>query len=101
MPYEVLLSKRVDKELHKFPSQIRIELVTETLKLAESPQLGEQLKGVFRTFRSLHIKIKNVHYRVIYEVIEAEKQVYLHAVGKRENFYRQIEQMKLKALKAA
>ena len=88
------------KEFRKFPSQIRTALVTVTLKLAENPQLREPLKGQFRSFRSLHIKLKNIQYRVVYEVIELQQKIYLHAVGKRENFYTRLERMNLKVVKA-
>ena len=95
------MSARVEKEFRKFPPQIRIDLVTETLKLSEDPQLGEQLKGQFRAFRSFHIKLKNTHYRVVYEVLEPQQKIYLHAVGKRENFYTRLERMNLKSAQAA
>lgn len=71
------------------------------LKMTDNPYLGEQLKGQFRVFRSLHIKLTNVHYRVIYEVAEAQQKIYVHVVGKRENFYDRLERMKLKSTKAA
>lgn len=101
MLYELLMSPRVEKEFSKFPFQIRATLITETLKLAGEPYLGQQLKGKFRGFRSLHIKITNVHYRVVYEAIEAQKQIYIRAVGTRENFYIRLEQMKIKPSKVA
>jgi addiction module RelE/StbE family toxin len=95
------MSARVEKEFRKFPPQIRTVLVTKTLKLAEDPQLGEPLKGQFRAFRSFHIKLKNTQYRVVYEVIEPQQKIYVHAIGKRENFYTQLERMNLKSAKAA
>ncbi|MBI1280134.1 MAG: type II toxin-antitoxin system mRNA interferase toxin, RelE/StbE family [Anaerolineaceae bacterium] len=101
MTYELLMSARVEKEFRKFPTQVRKSLVNETLKLADNPYMGEQLKGKFRVFRSLHIKLTNVHYRVIYEVAEAQQKIHVHAVGKRENFYIRLERMKLKSVKAA
>lgn len=101
MPYELLMTARAKKEFRKFPAHIRTPLVTETMKLAAYPQLGEQLKGRFKAFRSLHLKIQNVQYRVVYEIIEAKQEVHVHAVGVRENFYARLERMKLKSLKAA
>lgn len=101
MPYALLMTARAEKELRKFSEYIRTPLVTETLKLAEQPQLGEQLKGRFKAFRSLHLKIQNVQYRVVYEIIEGKQEIYVHAVGVRENFYARLERMKLKSLKAA
>lgn len=99
MPYELLTSPRVEKEFRKFPAQIRTILITETLRLAEQPKLGEQLKGKFRAFRSLHIKIARVHYRVVYEIIETQKKIHVHAVGIRENFYIRLDQMRLKPIR--
>jgi len=101
MLYEVLISAWIEKEFRKFPPQIRIDLLIETLKLAEELQLGEPLKGQFRAFRSFHIKPKNTQYRVVYEVLEPQQKIYLHAVGKRKNFYTWIEHMSLRPAKTA
>lgn len=101
MPYALLMTARVEKELRQFSIHIRTPLVNETLKLAEQPHLGEQLKGRFKAFRSLHIKIGNVQYRVVYEIIESTQEIYIHALGSRENFYARLERMKLKSLKVA
>lgn len=101
MPYALLMTSRVEKELRQFSSHIRTPLVTETLKLAEQPHLGEQLKGRFKAFRSLHINIRNVQYRVVYEIIENLQEIHIHALGSRENFYAKLERMKLKPIKAA
>lgn len=97
MPYELLMTGRVEKEFRKFPSHIRDALVNETFKLADNPTLGGQLKGSFRAFRSLHLKIQNIQYRVVYEVIEEKREIYILAVGTRENFYTRLERMKLKS----
>lgn len=96
MPYEVSVTKRAEKELKKLPPQIRRHVITETLKLAENPHLGEQLKGKFRAFRSLHLKIQNVQYRVVYEIKDSHNVIYVYAVGTRENFYIRLERKNLK-----
>lgn len=101
MPYELLITARAEKEIRKFPPQIRTALVTEALKLSEKPHLGEQLKGKFRAFRSLHIKLTNVHYRIVYEIVDPQNKIYVQAVGVRENFYVRLERKKIKPIKVA
>jgi addiction module RelE/StbE family toxin len=101
MPYALFTTPQAAKTFHKFPSHIRQDLIEETMKLSEQPLLGEPLKGQFRSFRSLHIKLSNVQYRVVYEVDEGKKVIYIHAVGTRQNFYIRLQRMKPKSLKAA
>jgi len=97
MSYELLMSARVEKEFRKFPPQVHDQLVAEILQLSENPYRGEQLKGRFRAFRSLHLKLKNVQYRVVYEIKEQDKRIYVQAVGTRENFYTRLKRRNLKA----
>ena len=101
MAYELLISRQTERALRKFPAHIRVTIVTETERLAEQPYLGEQLKGRFRLLRSLHIIVQRVHYRVVYEVIEATQHIHIYAVGNRENFYKKLERLKLKVSQAA
>jgi mRNA-degrading endonuclease RelE of RelBE toxin-antitoxin system len=86
------------KMLKKLPPQVRTYVITQTQALRDDPYLGEQLHGEFKRFYSLHMKFQNVQYRVGYEINEQRKEVIVRAVGVRENFYKRLEEMKLKPI---
>ncbi|MEO8391724.1 MAG: type II toxin-antitoxin system RelE/ParE family toxin [Chloroflexota bacterium] len=97
MPYVVLVTATAEKMLKKLPPQVKREIVQAALQLQENPRLGDSLTGELRRFRSLHIKLNNVHYRIAYEINEPHQEVLIRAVAVRENFYRRLEKMKRKS----
>ena len=94
----VTMTSPARRMFRKLPPQVRKYLIAEAQKLSSQPNRGGQLEGRLRAFRSLHIKHNNIQYRVIYEVSDRLKEIVVRAVGKRENFYKKIQQMKLKSL---
>jgi mRNA-degrading endonuclease RelE of RelBE toxin-antitoxin system len=96
MSYVVQITPAAHKMLKKLPPQIRKQIVEEAQKLHDQPYLGQQLRGEFQQFYSLHIKFNNVQYRVGYEIHESLQEILIRAVGVRENFYRKLEEMKIK-----
>lgn len=94
MSYERFISTSADQQFRKLVPSVRVQLV-------DNPFWGSQLKGKFRTFRSLHIKIYNVHSQVVNQGIEPEKKIYVVAAGVRESFYIKLERMKIKSLNVA
>ena len=98
MSYAVQITPSAHKMLKKLPPQIRKHIVEEAQKLQDQPFLGQQLHGDFQQFYSLHIKFNNVQYRVGYEIHESSQEVLIRAVGVRENFYRRLEEMKIKPM---
>ena len=99
MPYVLYISPRAQKSFRKFPKNIRKQLIKEILILEEKPDIGTPLKGKFRLFRALHIKLINVQYRVVYRIDPINKDIEIKGLGTRENFYSQLETMKIKPLK--
>lgn len=98
MTYTVTMTSPAHRMLRKLPSQVRKHLVKQSQKLAENPQLGEQLKQALRPFRSLHTTYQGTHYRVVYEVSTKSKQIIVRGTGVRENLYQKLRQMQLKPL---
>jgi mRNA-degrading endonuclease RelE of RelBE toxin-antitoxin system len=96
MPYPVLMTAAAHKMLKKLPPQVRTHVIRQTQALKDNPYLGEHLHGEFKRFYSLHMKFQNVQYRVGYEVHEQRREVIVRAVGVRENFYKRLEEMRLK-----
>jgi mRNA-degrading endonuclease RelE of RelBE toxin-antitoxin system len=98
MHYQVTMTSPAHRMFRKLPPNVRKQLVSQAQKLAKNPQLGEQLEGVLRPFRSLHTTFKGTHYRIVYEVNTRLKEIVVRGVGPRENLYKKLRRMKLKPL---
>jgi mRNA-degrading endonuclease RelE of RelBE toxin-antitoxin system len=96
MSYTVLITATAAKMLKKLPTQIKTTIFEQSQILKEQPLLGEQLTGELRYFHSFHLKINNVHYRLVYEINANAKTVIVRAVGTRENFYKRLKEMRLR-----
>ena len=96
MSYTVLTTSAAHKMFRKFPPHIREHLTAEAGRLADNPELGASLTGVLRAFRSLHTKLNNVSYRIVYETDDRNHEVIIRAVGIRENFYKQLQGLRLR-----
>ncbi len=98
MRYSVTMTSPAHKMLKKLSPDIRKYIVKRAQALAQNSQLGEQLRGELRAFRSLHAVYRNTDYRVIYEINHALKEIIVRAVGSRENLYKNLRRMKLRSM---
>jgi len=96
MKYTLLAGKTFDKSLHKLPLDVIKHIDDLVFQLEDNPKEGEQLKGEFRHLWSLHTKLNNVQYRIIYSVNVVKREVILHYAGSRENFYKEVKRLRLK-----
>jgi len=97
MRYELLTTGTFERAYKKIPSHIAKEIKKQVFLLEDNPRLGEQLKGKFRFLWSLHIKLVNTEYRVVYTVKDREQVIELHYVASRENFYKEVQRLQLQA----
>lgn len=63
----------------------RIEKSAKRLK--KSPKLGKQLKGFPTTTRSYRFGTPGGEFRIIYELIEEDKVVFIFLIGPRDDIY--------------
>lgn len=63
----------------------RIEKSAKRLK--KSPRLGKQLKGFPSTTRSYRFGTPGGEFRIIYELIEEDKVVFIFLIGPRDDIY--------------
>ena len=98
MRYPVLMTTPAHKMLKKLPPQVRQHIIEQAQALQDNPYLGQHLHGEFSAFHSLHIQYQNVQYRVGYEIQHERQEIIVRAVAVRENFYKRLEEMKLKPL---
>jgi mRNA-degrading endonuclease RelE of RelBE toxin-antitoxin system len=96
MPYQLFITSAGQRSLRKLPSDVHKHLFDELQQLKTHPVQGEQLKGKYRFLRSLHTRFNNIEYRAIYQLIEKKREVIILYVATRENFYRNVEKLRLK-----
>ena len=62
-------------------------------------QAGKLSKGKYRLLRSLHFTVEGIVYRIIYQIFEKARHLSFAwpRPATRENVYRKLDEMKLKA----
>lgn len=98
MPYTLITLPSSRKALKKLPRTIRQELIKALQVLRDNPLQGEPLQGEFAFLRSFHFRFQTTEYRVVYEVIEKQQEIAIRHAATRENFYKQLKEMKLQPL---
>ncbi|TAE19373.1 MAG: type II toxin-antitoxin system RelE/ParE family toxin [Bacteroidetes bacterium] len=83
MPYQVILSRKAEKELAKLSTQAQIRIAEALIELQENPRpYGyKQLKGE-DAFR-----VRVGDYRIIYEIQDDILLVYVVRIGHRKDAY--------------
>jgi len=83
LSYTVLLSSRAEKFYKKLRKNIRVRVREALTSLESQPHAGKRLHGEIRENYSLRVgKI-----RIIYNVSEKDKTVYVIAIGLRKTIY--------------
>lgn len=98
MTYNVEISSTAKRLVKKFPRNIREEIVKHSKIIASNPSVGEKLRGKHSFLFSYHFGFKGVQYRMIYEISQEKKIIYIRLATTRENIYRRLEEMNVKPL---
>lgn len=99
MSYTIYTMPPGKRMIGKLPKHAKKYIYQEILTLQNDPKKGSLLKGKKAHFlRSLHLIYRSTHYRVAYEIIENVKEIYIHYVGTRENFYQDLLRSKPKSV---
>ncbi len=82
--YDVVLSQHADRQLTKLPPDIQVRLTRRLRELASEPRgrgvtALQGLKGAYR--------VRVGDYRIVFEVVDAERRVKVQAVGHRRQVY--------------
>jgi addiction module RelE/StbE family toxin len=93
--YAIFFTNQARRLFKKLPQDVQDKLKTEARTLDQNPLAGEPLQGAYRSYRSLHISIKGVAYRVIYQVLSKANSIVIVLADKRENIYKRLQEMKL------
>lgn len=85
--YKVLLSPRAIKELKRLPTNIRERAEPIITELSRDPFIVRQIKYI-RDKRLADFRIRIGHYRILYDLYEKDRIVYVLRVGHRKDIYR-------------
>ncbi len=91
--YQLVALPSGQRTLKKLPLSVRQHLITEAQKLIHNPHLGKQLDGQWTFLRSFRLVYRRTHYRVIYEVSTKRREIAIHYVASRQNFYQSLRSL--------
>lgn len=91
--YRSVITPSAERAIKKLPRAVREEIFRASAALESNPYSAEQLSGPLSFLRSLHVKVKNVAYRVAYEVDEEKQLIIVHLAHSRENFYEKLRRL--------
>lgn len=84
--YEVILSKRAEKELDRLDTRYRQSIINRLDALKTNPLLGKKLNDNLKKYRSIREGI----YRIIYEVKKNKLIILVVSVQHRQGVYKKI-----------
>jgi len=82
--FRIILHKSASKKFAKLSSADRARMSKIIESLAINPYSGKKLHGEFEGCR----RIRMGDYRIIYDIIESDKIVLIHAIGSRGDVYK-------------
>jgi addiction module RelE/StbE family toxin len=89
--YKIEVTNAVKKDIKNLSKNIQAKINDIFLTLTKNPELGERLSGEFYDCFSIHFKVYNIQYRIIYKVYNNELIILVILVGTRENIYKQLK----------
>lgn len=93
MQYELLITPSAQRSVKKLPLNIKQKLLEEIQILISFPMSGEPLRKEFKGLFSLHLKIVNTQYRVVYKIDNAACVILILYAATRENFYKELKRL--------
>lgn len=93
MPYLVIIAKNAIRVGGKLLPLIKNLTVKELESIAKNPYQASQLSGKFSFLRSWHANFKGVPYRIIFEIEESTKRVFVHLIAKRADVYNLLDRL--------
>lgn len=87
MSWNVKYDQGVKEYLKGLDEHILRRIEKSAKRLKKSPRLGKQLKGFPSTTRSYRFGTPGGEFRIIYELIEEDKVVFIFLIGPRDDIY--------------
>jgi mRNA interferase RelE/StbE len=86
MGYNLIFSRTWEKEYGKLDTKTKGRVAEALHRLIEAPYSGKPLVGTLRGAWSLRVG----GYRILYEIKETTKEIFIEAIGPRKNIYKRI-----------
>ena len=83
--YELLIENKAEKEINDLPKNIANQIIKQILKLKETPR-PSNCRKITGTKNAYRIRVRD--YRIIYEIIDKQKEVRILKVKHRREVYR-------------
>ncbi len=83
MEYQLVIPKKVQKELKRIDKQYRPRILAAFVALKKNPFLGKKLEGKYKNKRSYRVW----PYRIIYNIKEKESVILIIKIGHRQGVY--------------
>ena len=81
--YELLISKKAEREIEKLPFEIQDKIFEALLDIRQDPYFGKPLTEEYEGYFSYKIGV----YRIIYKINEKDKKVFISTAGHRSIVY--------------
>ena len=83
--YELLIENKAEKEINDLPKNIANQIIKQILKLKETPR-PSNCRKIIGSKNAYRIRVRD--YRIIYEIIDKQKEVRILKVKHRREVYR-------------
>ena len=85
--YQIVTTPAARKSIRKLPKHVQKHIKQQLSALANDPEAGKRLRGEFKALHSLRTVFRRTHYRAVYEIDYQHREITVHFVGTRQNFY--------------
>ncbi len=93
MVYQIRVAPSALRSIKKLNPTVKKKLQIAITSLAKNPESGEKLRKEFKGLVSLHLKITNTEYRVVYTVDYKNQTIVILYAATRENFYKELKRL--------
>lgn len=83
--YRLFFHPRTEKQLRKLPGSLQKKIIEKIEKLAANPFGKFDIKKLAQTKQSYRLRLGQL--RVIYEMDQKQKSIYIHEIGFRGQIY--------------
>lgn len=84
MVYEIIIPKKVQKELNKIDAKYKVRILAVLISLQDNPYLGKKLSGKYKDKWSYRVW----PYRIIYEIEKKKLIILIVRIGHRQGSYK-------------
>jgi mRNA interferase RelE/StbE len=84
MAYQVIIPKKVQKQLDKIDSKYKVRILAVLVSLEDNPYLGKKLAGKYKSQWSYNVW----PYRIIYEIEKKKLIILIVRIGHRQGSYK-------------